>query len=94
MEVRIQEHQVDRADPLRRERAARRPGTWRSPSEYGFYSNVNPTVDHPRWSQARERRHRRALLAAQDTDVQRLRRPGGVAVHGNGSEEVLLSPNL
>ncbi|MCX6853386.1 MAG: protein-methionine-sulfoxide reductase catalytic subunit MsrP [Verrucomicrobia bacterium] len=24
--------------------------------EYGFYSNVNPTVDHPRWSQARERR--------------------------------------
>jgi sulfoxide reductase catalytic subunit YedY len=27
-----------------------------SPREYGFYSNVNPTVDHPRWSQARERR--------------------------------------
>jgi len=26
------------------------------PSEYGFYSNVNPTVDHPRWSQAPERR--------------------------------------
>ena len=26
------------------------------PSEYGFYSNVNPEVDHPRWSQARERR--------------------------------------
>jgi sulfoxide reductase catalytic subunit YedY len=25
-------------------------------SEYGFYSNVNPEVDHPRWSQARERR--------------------------------------
>jgi len=24
--------------------------------EYGFYSNVNPTVDHPRWSQASERR--------------------------------------
>ena len=24
------------------------------PSEYGFYANVNPTVDHPRWSQARE----------------------------------------
>jgi len=24
------------------------------PNEYGFYSNVNPTVDHPRWSQARE----------------------------------------
>ena len=26
------------------------------PKEYGFYSNVNPTVDHPRWSQATERR--------------------------------------
>ena len=24
--------------------------------EYGFYSNVNPQVDHPRWSQAHERR--------------------------------------
>jgi len=32
--------------------------TWMKagPSEYGFYSNVNPEVDHPRWSQARERR--------------------------------------
>ena len=27
-----------------------------APQEYGFYSNVNPTVDHPRWSQASERR--------------------------------------
>ena len=27
-----------------------------TPHEYGFYSNVNPTVDHPRWSQATERR--------------------------------------
>jgi sulfoxide reductase catalytic subunit YedY len=26
-----------------------------APEEYGFYANVNPTVDHPRWSQARER---------------------------------------
>ena len=26
------------------------------PSEYGFYANVNPTVDHPRWTQASERR--------------------------------------
>jgi len=32
--------------------------TWNenSSEEYGFYSNVNPTVDHPRWSQAHERR--------------------------------------
>jgi sulfoxide reductase catalytic subunit YedY len=27
-----------------------------NPSEYGFYSNVNPDVNHPRWSQATERR--------------------------------------
>ncbi len=27
-----------------------------APREYGFYSNVNPEVDHPRWSQKRERR--------------------------------------
>jgi len=27
-----------------------------NPREYGFYANVNPHVDHPRWSQARERR--------------------------------------
>ncbi|MGH7532567.1 MAG: protein-methionine-sulfoxide reductase catalytic subunit MsrP, partial [Gemmatimonadales bacterium] len=32
--------------------------TWQraASNEYGFYANVNPTVDHPRWSQARERR--------------------------------------
>jgi sulfoxide reductase catalytic subunit YedY len=27
-----------------------------APNEYGFYANVNPQVDHPRWSQASERR--------------------------------------
>jgi sulfoxide reductase catalytic subunit YedY len=34
------------------------PTTWNmaNSSEYGFYSNVNPHVDHPRWSQAKERR--------------------------------------
>ncbi len=34
------------------------PTTWNimAPDEYGFYSNVNPNVDHPRWSQAKERR--------------------------------------
>jgi len=33
------------------------PTTWNmlQPNEYGFYANVNPTVDHPRWSQATER---------------------------------------
>ncbi len=56
VEVRLQEHQVDREDP-----AAGRPSphtSWnmQAPREYGFYANVNPEVDHPRWSQARERR--------------------------------------
>jgi sulfoxide reductase catalytic subunit YedY len=34
------------------------PTTWNrlASSEYGFYSNVNPTVDHPRWTQSKERR--------------------------------------
>jgi sulfoxide reductase catalytic subunit YedY len=34
------------------------PTTWniQNPSEYGFYSNVNPNVSHPRWSQEKERR--------------------------------------
>ena len=34
-----------------------------APREYGFYANVNPEVDHPRWSQARERRIGAGLFA-------------------------------
>ncbi|WP_386679167.1 protein-methionine-sulfoxide reductase catalytic subunit MsrP [Loktanella sp. R86503] len=44
--------------------------TWNTinPREYGFYSNVNPGVDHPRWSQATERRIGGGLFASrQDT---------------------------
>jgi methionine sulfoxide reductase catalytic subunit len=38
--------------------ASEPPTTWniQAPDEYGFYSNVNPNVAHPRWSQATERR--------------------------------------
>ncbi len=46
------------------------PTSWNiaNPREYGFYSNVNPTVDHPRWSQATERRIGGGLFASrQDT---------------------------
>ncbi|MEM9395709.1 MAG: protein-methionine-sulfoxide reductase catalytic subunit MsrP [Pseudomonadota bacterium] len=41
------------------------PATWNmlQPREYGFYSNVNPEVDHPRWSQATERRIGDGLFA-------------------------------
>jgi len=39
--------------------------TWNlmAPHEYGFYSNVNPSVDHPRWSQAKERRIGESIFA-------------------------------
>ncbi len=46
------------------------PISWNvaNPREYGFYSNVNPNVDHPRWSQATERRIGGGLFASrQDT---------------------------
>ncbi len=41
------------------------PTSWnkQNASEYGFYSNVNPEVDHPRWSQATERRIGEGLFA-------------------------------
>lgn len=41
------------------------PNSWNMilPNEYGFYSNVNPQVDHPRWSQATERRVGGGLFA-------------------------------
>jgi methionine sulfoxide reductase catalytic subunit len=44
----------------------RQPNTaWNvaTPHEYGFYANVNPAVDHPRWSQAKERRIGQGFLA-------------------------------
>ena len=42
------------------------PTSWNkaNPREYGFYSNVNPQVDHPRWSQAQERRIGGGLFAS------------------------------
>jgi sulfoxide reductase catalytic subunit YedY len=42
------------------------PTSWNilAPHEYGFYANVNPRVDHPRWSQARERRIGGGLFSA------------------------------
>jgi sulfoxide reductase catalytic subunit YedY len=45
----IVEIQLTRTEP---------PTSWnlQAPREYGFFANVNPDVDHPRWSQKRERR--------------------------------------
>lgn len=45
--------------------------TWAiaAPDEYGFYANVNPNVDHPRWSQARERRIGAGLFAGKQATL-------------------------
>jgi methionine sulfoxide reductase catalytic subunit len=42
------------------------PTSWNlsAPREYGFFANVNPSVDHPRWSQAQERRIGASLFAS------------------------------
>lgn len=42
--------------------------TWNmlQPQEYGFYANVNPQVDHPRWSQASERRVGSGIFAGRE----------------------------
>ena len=53
------------------------------PSEYGFYSNVNPTVDHPRWSQATERR-----IDASSTGINAFLTPKRKTLMFNGYEEV------
>ena len=47
------------------------PTTWndQSSSEYGFYSNVNPNVDHPRWSQKTERRIGQPFYAQRRTTL-------------------------
>lgn len=46
------------------EREPRTTWSLAAPREYGFYANVNPAVDHPRWSQATERRIGAPFLAA------------------------------
>jgi methionine sulfoxide reductase catalytic subunit len=45
--------------------------TWnmQGPREYGFYSNVNPEVDHPRWSQATERRIGSGLFGGREDTI-------------------------
>ena len=53
--------------------------TWMKagPSEYGFYANVNPFVDHPRWTQASEKRIGAGLFAG------RVRNPEGQVLQNN-----------
>ena len=56
LEIWIQRHQGHCAHQFHRGATALQLAALAGPTKYGFYSNVNPEVDHPRWSQATERR--------------------------------------
>lgn len=62
--------------------------TWNemAPQEYGFYANVNPEVNHPRWSQARERRLPNSLFAPNVIDT--------LPYNGYGEQVASLYSNL
>lgn len=53
----------------------------RAPNEYGFYANVNPQVDHPRWSQATERRLPSGLFSPNIIDTQMFNGYGDEVAH-------------
>ena len=62
--------------------------------EYGFYSNVNPEVDHPRMEPGEGAASRWSLLGRRkDAEVQRIRRPGGESLRRNGSAQELTNRN-
>lgn len=72
------------------------PTSWQqqAANEYGFYANVNPEVDHPRWSQATERRIGEGsfrLGPSPDIAIQRLWRRSRVALCGPEPESELLT---
>ena len=92
VEIRIQGHQSHRRIKFT-ERMPRTTWALAAPNEYGFFANVNPAVDHPRWSQASERHIGGSLFNS--------RRPtlpfngyadrSGQSVQRNGSAEIFLT---
>ena len=64
-----------------------------APNEYGFFANVNPEVDHPRWSQKSERRIGTTQLPQPpaDAQVQRLRGRGGGPLSRHGPRALVLT---
>src|SRR5690606_8472986 len=94
MEVRLQEHQVDRGDPLYRAHAADRV---ESPATRGVWllqqrqSGRGPSALEPE-DRAPHRRHREPAVRRPDSDpaLQRLRGAGGGALFGDGFEEMVL----
>ena len=90
LEVRIQRYQVDCEDHVWSRMSRRRPGILSRPNEYGFYSNVNPNVSHPRWSQAKE--HRIGEFGSRPTLLfNGYAEQVGVFIRRNGFESELLS---
>ena len=91
VEIWIQGREIPRENRFRG-RAAKDPVESMAPQEYGFYANVNPEVDHPRWSQKTS-----ASLAAfflrqtANTQVQRLRKRNRRALRRDGSPPELLT---
>ena len=57
--------------------------TWQAiaPQEYGFYANVNPSVSHPRWSQAKERRLPSGLFSVNRIETQMFNGYGDQVAH-------------
>ena len=92
LEVRVQERQVHRAHPPHRHRAEDGMEQERAPGVRLLFQREphgGPSALEPGHRAA----HRR-VPPAEDADVQRLRRPGRLALHGDGSEEVLLQELL
>ena len=87
LEVRLQERQVDRQDPLHRQGSRDRLEPRSRHRNTASIPTSTRTCDHPRWSQATERRigeERPVREEAQDADVQRLRGAGRPAVRRHG----------
>ena len=90
VEVRLQEHQVDRQDPLRRE-AADDDVDEAGAGVLRLLANVNPASTNSTFRDQANERRLGEFLDAQDAAVQRLRRSGRVALRRNGSSKELLA---
>ena len=91
VEVRLQEHQVDRQDHADRDAAADDVEKY-APKEYGFFGNVNPSHRSPALEPG-DRATDRRVRPSPDAAVQRLRRPGREPLCRDGSPCQLLAPH-
>ena len=89
LEIRLQEHQVDRQNPAGGKGAANHLERG-EPARVRLLFERQPGGRSPALEPGKRAAARR-ILQAQDAEVQRIRRPGGVALQRHGSEEVLLT---